>query len=106
MQLFFELRVFVMDGAAHKYLWHCKGDAGLKPCMLCLNLYTRQSGVAQEDGTRLLVCDAIDESGLKIATDAQVRGTVNRLAVRSTTDEPSLFKKRETAVGFRHEPYY
>ena len=105
VQLFFELRAFVMDGATHKYPWHCKGDAGLKPCMLCLNLYTRQSGVAQEGGTRLLVCDAIDEGGLKIATDAQVRGTVNRLAVRSTTDEPSLFKKRETAVGFRHEPY-
>lgn len=34
-RLFCRLGMFLQDGAAHKYLWGCKGDAGTKLCMLC-----------------------------------------------------------------------
>ena len=105
IRLFWKLGAFVMDGAAHKHLWHCKGDAGLKLCMLCLNLYTRESQITQQDGTRGLVCDLLDESALRFATDVQVRGAVRRLAAKSITDQQGIFQKRQTVVGFRHEPY-
>jgi len=37
-RLWAKLGMMLQDGAAHKSCWHCKGDAGTKLCMLCLNL--------------------------------------------------------------------
>ncbi|CAL1129152.1 unnamed protein product [Cladocopium goreaui] len=35
LKLFFDLQVLLQDGGSHKYTWSNKGDAGLKPCLLC-----------------------------------------------------------------------
>ena len=55
IRLFVVLGMFLMDGDAFRAVVSCKGDAGLKPCLLCGNLYTDKSGITQEDGTDLLV---------------------------------------------------
>lgn len=96
--------MFLQDGAAHKSTWHCKGDAGTKLCMLCRNLMSEDSGLVDEDGTNLLTCTLVHESELDFATDADIRGSVRRLAARHGQDTQAIFEKRQQAFGFRHEP--
>jgi hypothetical protein len=48
-RLWMKLGIFVQDGAAHKCTFHCKGDAGTKFCMQCVNLYAEKSEVVDED---------------------------------------------------------
>lgn len=104
-RIFAKLGMILQDGAAHKSVWHCKGDAGTKICMLCLNLYTRKSEIVDEDGEHLLTCTLVQESELHFATDADVRGSVRRLASKQLTEPPKLFDRWQQAVGFRHEPH-
>jgi len=104
IRLFAKLGFFLMDGDAHRCIWCCKGDAGMKMCMLCANLFTQKSGITLEDGTEMLCCSLVHEDELVFSTDADVRGTVDRLAARALVDTNAVFKKRETVVGFRHEP--
>jgi len=104
VRLFVKLGMFLMDGDAHRALLACKGDAAMKPCPLCGNLYTMKSGIVQEDGTDMLCCSLIHEEELVFSSDDDVLGTVDRLAARKLTDTDAIFRKREQVVGFRHEP--
>ena len=104
LRVFSKLGMILQDGGAHKSVWHCKGDAGTKLCMLCRNLFSVQSGVVDEDGSDLLTCSLIHEADLDFATDADIRGSVQRLAARAGLDAPAMFAMRQQAVGFRHEP--
>ena len=92
--------------------WRCTSDSlvlqgrgGMKPCMLCANLYTRSSGITDEDGTELLTCSVVHESELVFATDNTVIATVDRLAARKNVDSSAVFLKRQQIVGFNHEPH-
>jgi hypothetical protein len=104
-RLFAKLSMFLQDGGAHKVVWHCKGDAGTKLCMLCRNLYSRESELVDEDGTNLLTCSLIFEADLDFATDGDIRGSVRRLATSYATDPTPIFKRWSMAIGFRHEPH-
>ena len=77
----------------------------MKSCMLCANLYTRSSGITDEDGTELLTCSVVHESELVFATDNTVIATVDRLAARKNVDSSAVFLKRQQIVGFNHEPH-
>lgn len=105
IRLFARLDMFLQDGGAHKAVWHCKGDAGTKLCMLCRNLYSESSELADEDGSDLLTCSLIYESQLDFATDEDIRSSVRRLAARRATETTVTFAKWCQAVGFRHEPH-
>ena len=105
IRLFVDVRIFVLDGDAHRILWCSKGEDGMKPCMLCANLYTRSSGITDEDGTELLTCSVVHESELVFATDNTVIATVDRLAARKNVDSSAVFLKRQQIVGFNHEPH-
>ena len=47
LRLFAKYDMCLQDGAAHKYVWCCKGDSGTKLCMLCCNLVDMHMGVAR-----------------------------------------------------------
>jgi len=104
VRVYCKLGVFIMDGDAHRAVWCCKGDAGLKLCMLHANLYTSKSGIVQEDGTEMLTCSLVRDEDAILCSDEDVRGSVDRLAAKHATDAIAVFKKREQVVGFRHEP--
>ena len=103
-RMFAKLGMILQDGGAHKLVWHCKGDAGTKLCMLCLNLYTSKSGIVDEDGEDILTCSLVHENELHFACDDDVRGAVRRLARFKLTDSPGEFTVRQKAIGFKHEP--
>ena len=81
-----------------------QGDAGLRMCMLCRNLYSRASGVTEEDGTEMLTCSIVRECELDFATDDEIRGSVRRLAAMKGQVSSEEFKLREKAIGFTHKP--
>ena len=93
VRLFVKLVMFLMDGDAHRAVLCCKGDAGLKLCVLCGNLYTMASGIVQEDGSEMLCCSLIHEEDLAFSTDDDVYATIDRLAARKLTDGVDMFKK-------------
>jgi len=105
VRLFIKLGFFIMDGSAHTYVWHCKGDAGSKLCILCRNLSSHASEVADEDGTFELRCNVTKKSELDLATSQDLRHAVRRLEALKLTDNPDTFKLREMALGFVWKPY-
>jgi hypothetical protein len=104
-RLFANLAMFLQDGGAHKAVWHCKGDAGTKLCMLCRNLYSEASGLVDEDGSDMLTCSLLHENELDFANDEDIRGSVRRLAEKRHTASAEDFKRWSQAIGFRHEPH-
>ena len=95
----------VQDGDAHKRVHWCKGDAGMKLCMLCRNLHTEKSAVVGEDGTNLLTCSLIHEADLDFATADDIRGSARRLAGWRGHESAGDFRLREQAYGFTHNPH-
>ena len=105
LRFFCRLSMFVQDGAAHKYIWHCKGDGGMRCCMGCRNMFTQKSEVVDESGDNLLTCNQFTESELDFALDSDVRDTIRRLRAHKLTDPPAEFELREIAYGFNWEPH-
>ena len=97
---------FLQDGAAHKQTFHCKGDAGTKFCLLCRNVFARTSAIADDDGSELLVCDAIKRADLDLATTDELRAAARRVA-SSFHNTPSKEEHllRERALGFTFSLY-
>ena len=81
-----------------------QGDAGTRFCMICRNLFSEKSGVVDEDDEDLMTCSIIYKDELDVATDAEVRGTVRRLAALEGQVGSGEFELRQQAAGFRHEP--
>ena len=103
--LYIELGFFVQDGSAHKFTWHCKGDAGSKLCLLCKNLFSEASEIADEDGEQQLRCNCTKYSELDLASSAELRGAVRELNALKLVEDPEAFKVSETVKGFVYQPY-
>ena len=103
IRLYAKLGMFVQDGGAHKLTWLCKGDAGTRYCMCCLNIVHNASELEDsDDDENLLVCNALHDSELVPATDQDIRDSVHRLAAAVGSRD---FKRREQAEGFTHNPW-
>ena len=96
------LSMIIQDGAAHKSVFGCKGDAGIRMCMLCKNVVSTPSALTDADGTNLLVCSIVHESDCRFSTDAEVRGAVKRVAHFKATASKAQYELRTQAIGFSH----
>ena len=68
IRLFIRLGLFIMDGLAHKSVCHCKGDMGSKCCVVCRNVFSAVSEIADEDdGSQLFRCNVTKYSELDLA---------------------------------------
>ena len=92
IRIFIEMRIFMLDGDAHRAHWCCKGEGGIKHSLQRANLYSDRSGIA----------DAADE--LVLATDDSVFAAVDRLAAKKRVETDAVFRQREKVVGLNHEP--
>ena len=104
-RFFASFDMMLQDGGAHKLIWGCKGDAGTRVCMLCKNLVSEQSGLVDTDGTHRLVCSSMFRSELRLATNADIRGAIDRVAAFRLTDSAADFKLRQQAIGFTYEQH-
>ena len=80
-RLFAACKFLLQDGAAHKSVWHSRGDGGSRYCMLCTNLFTETCNLVEEDGTNELVCNIIRKSELQMATGEGLRRCARVLAI-------------------------
>lgn len=104
VRLFFDFGLFIADGAAHKSVWGCKGDAGTKFCMFCKNLVSESSSLVDDDGDEILVCSKTNRALIDFASDSDVLGTIDRLILKRSTLSPADLKLWEQACGFSHCP--
>jgi len=106
--LYLDLGFFIQDGAAHKLMWHMKGESGFRFCSLCLNVISRRSKVVQDgllDDFPGLVCENISNENLVFATDQDVRATQLRLRAASATHTKANFDMLQKATSFNYEPH-
>ena len=78
-RLFAKLGAVLQDGGAHKTVWQARGDGASKFCMLCKNLFTHDSKVADGDGSHMLRCNEIKLDGLVASTDRELRTNARHL---------------------------
>jgi hypothetical protein len=105
-RLWIQLGMILQDGGAHKHVFHVKGDAGTKFCLLCRNLFAINTDVVDsETGDTLLAASLLFEHELDFATDADISGTIARLAQNKAVMPAVLFAKWEQCVGFNYEPH-
>ena len=105
VRLFAKLACFVQDGGAHKITWHCKGDSGHRFCMLCRNVVSMGSELADVDTDGNVFCNIIKIDDLDFATDDDLIGSVQRLHACRLTDGADDFEDQQIACGFTYMGY-
>ena len=78
IRLFAKLGTVVQDGAAHKDIWYCKGDSGMKMCLGCNALHGK-SDLIEHAHAGGLVQNATKASQLVWLSDADVKSKARRL---------------------------
>jgi len=61
-RLYAKIGGVIQDGGAHKSVWHSRGDAASRFCLICKNMFTHASQICDEDGSNMLCCKATKRS--------------------------------------------
>ena len=80
IRLFVHVRIFLLDGDAHRALWCSKGEGGMKPTFLWANMFTKRSEIS------------VGSDELVLATDESVLAAADRLGARKPIDSDELFR--------------
>jgi hypothetical protein len=106
LRLFIEFGFLVQDGAAHKMVFHTKGDKGTKMCLICRNLFAVETDIKDEEtGETVMTANILYEHECDMATNDEIWGSMRRLKQQKEALEPGDFKKWQQAVGFNYEPH-
>jgi hypothetical protein len=104
------LAYILQDGAAHKYIFCTKGDNGCKMCLLCRNLVAMETEFVDEDtGDSICTASVTFEHECDLATDSEIRGTIERLKARhedctSRRITAGSFANWQKAIGLNFQP--
>ena len=100
---------FLMDGGAHKYCWHSRGDGASKFCLLCKSEFSQSSNICDDDGTNLLACNTIKHSELKLSTSKDIRKVARHIQKKSPDGEspapPAAFTALQQALGMTYHKH-
>ena len=100
----FQMGHILQDGAAHKLMYGCRGDSGTRFCFICLNLVAERAALVQ-DGETILTCKLHHTNSLKMATDADVYGTIDRLIAKKDELGAADYKLWQQACGFSYSKH-
>lgn len=93
------------DEAALKRIYDCKGAAGTRNCMLCLNVLKKGTVAELElDSEQFVEIDCLDQGRFQLATNANVWEAVDKLKAASSNQSKTAFAKTSQAYGFNHNP--
>lgn len=105
VRMFVRLRILVQDEKAHKQSYEVKGASGTKPCLLCRNVVSARSDVAQfATGNIVDICEH-DVSKLVLHTDGTMRAAARHLATVARTANKATLELNEQAYGINYCPY-
>ena len=105
IRLFAKLGILIQDGGAHKSVWHARGDAASKLCLLCKNLFTESSHLCDADGANMLRCNVIKLAGLVQASNKDLRRTARYLESKVGTMSPVDFGTLQQALGMTYHAH-
>ena len=96
------LGIVVQDGAAHRDLWKCKGDAGTRFCIGCFTLHYSSDLVSYNPNLQQHI---IDDKDIEWTTDDDVIDAARRLAAFRLTDSNAEFERRQQIIGLTYSEY-
>ena len=99
-RLYLKFCGMIQDGAANKLGWSIKGDAGSRFCILCKNLYAKSSLIMQ-DGEHLLTSSMHKMQSLKLASNADIKKSIQRLKQKNWNCQ-----SRTSKIGNKHVALY
>ena len=91
-----KFQCFVQDGAAMKCCYSMKGDAGMRFCVLCANVFCRKDN--EDDLSE--VSKFLNVSDLRLTTNQELLESWKRLMVKVNEETQEQFKLREQATGW------
>ena len=107
IRIFLKLSVVISDEAALHAMFACKGSGGLKPCLLCLNVYNFKNArnVIEHDRTGISQPHTCTEwRKLKLHTTGTVTAIANRLSSAVMIMGKTNFAELETRLGWNYVP--
>ena len=105
--IFADLYLILADKAALHAIYGCKGSSGLKPCLLCTNVYDAKNprGIVSRDPTGRSVdhtCASVNK--FRGVTQSVVAAIVRRLTHVATTSSSTMLKDLQTDIGWNFVP--
>lgn len=108
LHAFFSLHCVVADEAALHAMYACKGSSGLRPCLLCKNVFNRrnQREVLQHDTTGVAVThDCTEWDALRLHSTGSLRAVARRLRQEGEAGGPqSALDELQTRLGWTFVP--
>jgi hypothetical protein len=107
LRVFATLDVFIADEAALHSAYACKGSAGLKPCLLCQNVFNARTArdIVDRDPTGFAQSHTcVDASKLVAHTPATITAIVNRLSAAADTLTLKDLAEVQTRLGWNWLP--
>lgn len=102
LKIFLDLKVILQDGGSHKFCWSYRGDAALKPCLLC-NL--KADRLASKDDEDEVQCASnLKYSDLRIFTSEEILSSYDRLSDKKKELNKQDFLLWQKAVGKTYHP--
>ena len=99
VRLHFALGMVLQDGAAHRAVWACRQDTGLKPCLCCKNLFQLRDAGSLETADSKIFAKFLKRSQLQVATDGDILSSWQRLQARSEAVSAHEFHLLQQAAG-------
>ena len=103
LHAFFSLQCVVADEAALHAMYACKGSSGLRPCLLCKNVFNRrnQREVLQHDPTGAAVThDCTEWGALRLHSTGSLQAVARRLRQEGEAGGPqSALDELQTRFG-------
>ena len=102
LKIFLDLKVILQDGGSHKFCWSYKGDAALKPCLLC-NLSADKAAGEYED-EEVHFSKQITYTSLRLFSSQEIVESFDRLEQKKVELSRQDFMLWEKAVRKTYQP--
>ena len=106
-RVFLQCGPFLADEAALHAAFCCKGSSGLKPCLLCQNIFNDKStrNIVAGDASNFAQSHSCTEySKLVLHTPATIAAVLRRLSQNADTLTQREFAELQTRLGWNHVP--
>jgi hypothetical protein len=105
--IWLSLGIVLADEAALHMMYGCKGSAGLKPCLLCQNVFNHQNGRGISEGdmdgwVQTHACTA--SSKIELHTPGTIKAIIDRLTADAATSAKSAHAELQTSLGWTLVP--
>lgn len=107
VHMFLKLDIIIADESALHGMYVCKGAGGLKPCMLCQNVFNTNEtrGIVDSSVAGWAVThDCDDSSKLVLHTSGTIRAVVRRLTAARGTIKKEDFDELQVRLGWSFVP--